>query len=174
MGCTILGVVSFEIPSDLNPALTPLAWLLGRWEGTGRATYPGTEDIEFGQQLDFADNGGDYLHYLSQTFELDDEGRPSRPLSMETGFWRPQPELTVEAVLCQPGGYAEVWYGKIAGAKIELSTDAILRSASAADYSAGQRLYGLVEGELLWTFDKAADGHPLQNHQWGRLRRTRS
>ena len=25
----------FEIPPDLNPALAGLAWLRGRWEGTG-------------------------------------------------------------------------------------------------------------------------------------------
>ena len=164
----------FEISSDLNPALTPVAWLLGRWEGTGRASYPDTDDVEFGQQIDFADNGGDYLHYLSQTFELDDEGKASKPLSMETGFWRPQPDGGLEVILCQPGGYAEVWYGQISGAKIELATDAILRSVTAAEYTAGQRLYGYVEGDLLWTFDKAADGHPLQNHQWGRLQRTQA
>jgi hypothetical protein len=47
-----------------------------------------------------------------------------------------------------------------------------MRTASAPEYTAGQRLYGNVEGDLLWTFDKAADGHPLQNHQWARLRRS--
>jgi hypothetical protein len=30
---------------------------------------------------------------------------------------------------------------------------------------------GNVAGDLLWTFDKAAHGHSLQNHMWGRLRR---
>ena len=57
----------FAIPSDLNPVLMPLAWMLGRWEGTGRGSYPGTEDFEFGQQVDFGQNGGEYLHYLLQT-----------------------------------------------------------------------------------------------------------
>ena len=46
-----------------------------------------------------------------------------------------------------------------------------MRTASAPEYTAGQRLYGNVEGDLLWTFDKAAEGHPLQSHQWARLRR---
>ena len=54
----------FSIPDDLHPELTALAWLLGRWEGTGRQSYPGTEDREFGQQVDFAHNGQNYLHYL--------------------------------------------------------------------------------------------------------------
>ena len=55
--------------------------------------------------------------------------------------------------------------------KVELPTDAVVRTASAEEYSAGQRLYGNVEGDLLWTFDKAAAGQPLQSHMWARLRR---
>jgi hypothetical protein len=164
--------VAFEIAEGLHPDLMPIAWLVGRWEGTGKATYPGTGDFDFGQQVDFAHNGGPYLHYLSQIFEMDAEGRAVRALGMETGFWRPQPSGKLEVVLCHPDGFAEVWYGSVAGAKIELSTDAVVRTASADDYSAGQRLYGTVEGDLLWTFDKAAAGHPLQSHMWARLRRT--
>ena len=83
--------------------------------GPGKGAYPGTEDFEFGQQIDFAQNGGDYLHYLSQTFETDASGRAVRPLTMETGFWRPQPDGGLEVVLCHPDGFAEVWYGTITG-----------------------------------------------------------
>lgn len=161
----------FTIGEDLPAELTPLAWLVGRWEGTGRGSYPGTEDFAFGQQIDFAHSGQNYLHYLSQTFSLDDEGRADAPLTMETGFWRPQPDGTLEVVLAHPSGYAEVWYGQISGAKIELATDAIARTATAEEYNAGTRLYGYVEGDLLWAFDKAAAGHPLQSHLWGRLQR---
>ena len=163
--------MSFESPEDLHPNLAPIAWLIGRWEGSGKATYPGTADFDFGQQIDFAHNGGNYLHYLSQLFEVDDEGMAIRPLDMETGFWRPQPDNGLEVVMCKPAGYAEVWYGSITGSKIELATDAVVRTASAEDYSAGQRLYGNVAGELFWTFDKAAYGHHLQTYMWGRLRR---
>ena len=161
----------FEIADDLHPELMGLAWMVGRWEGSGKGRYPGTEDFEFGQQIDFAHNGGDYLHYLSQTFDVDDEGRAVKPLSMETGFWRPKRDGTIEVVMCHPSGVAEVWYGTIAGARIELATDAVVRTLSAEEYSAGQRLYGNVEGDLLWTFDKAAQGHELQSHLWARLRR---
>ena len=163
--------MAFEIPDNLSPALVPLAWMLGRWEGTGKGNYPGTEDFEFGQQIDFAEDGGDYLHYLSQTFETDASGRAVRPLTMETGFWRPQSDGGLEVVMCHPDGIAEVWYGTISGAKIELATDAVVRTSSAPAYTAGQRLYGNVEGDLLWTFDKAADEQPLQSYLWARLRR---
>ena len=164
----------FERPGNLHPDLAPIAWMIGRWEGSGKGSYPGTADFDFGQQIDFAHNGGSYLHYLSQTFEAGSDGRAVRPLTMETGFWRPQPDGGLEVVMCHPDGFAEVWYGSIAGRRIELATDAVVRTASATDYSAGQRLYGHVEGDLLWTFDKAASGHPLQSHLWARLRRTSS
>ena len=161
----------FDISDDLSPELVAVAWMVGRWEGTGKGSYPGTEDFDFGQQVDFAHNGGDYLHYLSQTFEVDEQGVAIRPLTMETGFWRPQRDGSIEVVMCHPDGYAEVWYGKITGARIELATDAVVRTASADDYAAGQRLYGNVEGDLLWTFDRAANGQPLQSYIWARLRR---
>ena len=161
----------YEIPDGLDPSLFALAWMIGRWEGTGKGAYPGTEDFDFGQQIDFSHNGGNYLHYLSQMFEVDDQGVAVRPLGMETGFWRPQADSSLEVVMCHPAGYAEVWYGKITGAKIELATDAVVRTSSADDYSAGQRLYGNVDGDLLWTFDKADGGNPLQSHLWARLRR---
>jgi len=45
----------------------------------------------------------------------------------------------------------------------------VMRTESAKEYSGGQRLYGLVEGDLLWTFDMAAVGEPLTNHLAARL-----
>ncbi|QDP98218.1 FABP family protein [Microlunatus elymi] len=161
----------FEIPSDLNPDLVALAWMIGSWQGSGKASYPGSDDIDFGQQIDFSHNGGSYLHYLSQTYEVGEDGTPTKPLQMETGFWRPQSDGSLEVVMSHPEGVVEVWYGHITGAKIEIATDAVARTASAPDYTAGHRLYGQVEGDLLWTFDKAADGQSLQNYQWGRLQR---
>lgn len=161
----------FEISDDLHPVLLGLAWMIGRWEGAGKGTYPGQPDFDFGQQIDFAHNGQNYLHYLSQTFELDAKGMAVKPLTMETGFWRPQSDGTIEMVMCHPGGYAEVWYGKITGARVELSTDAVVRTSTAEEYTAGQRLYGNVEGDLMWTFDRAALGQPLQSYLWGRLQR---
>ena len=81
--------MAFEVDPDLNQALMPLAWMIGRWQGNGHGSWPGMGDFEFGQQIDFATNRGPYLHYLSQTWTLDADGQPDEPLTMEGGFWRP-------------------------------------------------------------------------------------
>ena len=51
------------------------------------------------------------------------------------------------------------------------SSDVVARTDSAKDYTGGTRLYGLVDGELLWRFDMAAVGHPLTAHLSARLQR---
>lgn len=164
--------MAFEIPIDLNPALTGLAWLIGSWRGNGHGNWPGRGGFEFGQQIDFATNGTAVLHYLSQSYTLDADGQPATPLSMETGFWRPADDASLEVVLAQPDGLAEVWIGKISGAKIELTTDVVARTQTAPEeVTGGQRLYGNVEGDLLWSWDRATTQVPLQAYMWARLKR---
>jgi len=159
----------FEIPADLHADLMPYAWLVGQWQGSGHGDYPSTDTFQFGQEVAFAHDGRPFLHYFSRTWLVDDEGNTLRPAALETGFLRPRPDSECELVLAHPTGFAEVWYGHVDGAKIELGTDVIARTQSAKEVTAGSRLYGLVDGDLLWAYDMAAEGHPLQSHLWGRL-----
>ncbi|MBK9698059.1 MAG: FABP family protein [Propionibacteriaceae bacterium] len=164
--------MAFEIPSDLNPALAGLAWLRGRWEGTGFQEWPGQRKTSFAIQLDFADNGGDYLHYLCQGFEVDGLGRPVRAMFMETGFWRPLPDASVDVMMASPEGFAEIWFGRITPARLDLVTDAVARTKDATvEYTAGRRLYGLVEGKLMFSFDRATTQHTLRPYLWATLER---
>lgn len=163
----------FEIPTDLNPKLMPLAWIIGRWRGNGHGQNPGEEgEFEYGQQIDFETNGGPYLHYLCQTYKQDADGTPLEPITMETGFWRVGEDKQLEAVLSSPEGWSEVWAGSVDGARIDLVTDAVMRTSTAElPYTGGSRLYGQVEGDLLWTFDRATTDTPLQPYMWARLQR---
>lgn len=167
--------------SGLPDPLTPLSWLLGSWVGVGVGGYPTIEDFHFGQEVSFSTDGRPFLSYWSRTWLLDDQGNQIKPLAMETGFWRPQPDNQVEVVLAHPTGYAEVWVGditvteivdaQITGARVELRTDVIARTVTAKEYSAGHRLFGLVQGDLLWAYDMAAAGQPLTAHVSARLKR---
>jgi THAP4-like, heme-binding beta-barrel domain len=162
---------ALELSADLPSELVPLAWLLGRWEGAGVGGYPSIESFQFGQEVTFTHVGKPFLAYSSRTWLLDEDGNQVRPLASETGFWRPQPDGALEVMLVHPTGYAEIWLGTAQGAKVELATDVVARTGSAKEYTAGRRLYGLVEGELLWAMDMAAVGEPLQAHVSGRLKR---
>jgi hypothetical protein len=186
-----------QLDADLPAPLIPLAWLVGRWAGAGVVGYPTMEtDLRFGQEVTFAHDGRPFLAYTSRTWLLDDEGRQVRPLASETGYWRPaspqpaehaepagDPEDTglapeaagsgtaVEVLLAHPTGYVEVYHGVVDGPRVTLETDAVVRTRTAKDYSAATRMYGLVEGDLLWVMDMAAVGVPLTSHASARLKR---
>jgi len=161
-----------EIRADMPPQLIPLSWLLGTWRGVGVGGYPTVEEFRFGQEVTFAElPGKPFVHHLSRSWLLDDEGNEVRPLAQETGYWRPEADGSLELLLSHPTGFVEVWVGRADGPKIEIRTDAVARTATAKDYTAGHRLYGLVNGDLLWAFDMAAMGQPLQPHLSATLKR---
>ena len=77
----------------------------------------------------------------------------------------------IEVALVHPGGVSELYIGQVKGPRIDLATDAVMRTATAKEYTAATRLYGLVEGHLLWAWDIAALGQELKTHASGRLAR---
>ncbi|MDP4015160.1 MAG: FABP family protein [Candidatus Nanopelagicales bacterium] len=164
----------------LPQELIPLSWLIGRWVGVGTGHYPTIEDFRFGQELGFVTDGRPFLSYWSRSWVLDDQGNRIRKAATEVGFVRPGPDGSLELLLAHPTGFTEIWEGsvevtemsgnKITGARADLRTDLVARTHDAKPYTAGHRLYGLVDGDLMWTFDMAAMGLPLQNHLAARLR----
>jgi THAP4-like, heme-binding beta-barrel domain len=163
---------ALELTPDLPPALVPVAWLLGTWQGAGVIGYPGQPEAQFGQQVVFAHHGGDYLTYDSRLYEIDAEGTVGAVMTVETGYWRPvMGGSEVEAIIAQPGGVVEVYVGPVTPARIELTTDIVARTLTADEHQAGHRLYGLVQGDLLYAYDKAAYGQPMSPHASARLRR---
>ncbi|HEY7325389.1 MAG TPA: FABP family protein [Streptosporangiaceae bacterium] len=156
---------------ELHPSLDPVRFLLGRWEGAGVVGYPTIESANFGQEITFSHNGKPFLIYASRTWLIESDGTIGRPLAMETGYWRPQEDGAIEVVLAHPTGITEIYIGTVAGTKIELATDAVVRTATAKEVTAGRRLYGLIGADLGWAYDMAAVGQPLQSHVSAQLKR---
>ncbi|WP_049567749.1 FABP family protein [Streptomyces sp. SBT349] len=167
-----------EIPSDLHPELVPLAFLLGTWQGAGVAALdtfggPGAESCNFGQEASFTHDGRDFLAYASHTWRLDAEGNRLDPLESEHGYWRVR-ERKIEVVMVRDQGVAEVWYGELAEGKpqIDLVTDAVARTEVAPPYTGGKRLYGYVNGDLLWVGEKATPEVPLAPYMSAHLKKS--
>ena len=161
----------FELPADLHADCAPVAWLLGTWRGNGHGDYPTIEAFQYGQELIFAHDGRPFFHYLARSWVVDEQGEKVREGAIETGFLRCRPEGKMELLLAHHTGYVEIWYGEAAGGKLEISTDAVARTESAKEVTGGTRLYGNVEGDLLYAYDMAGMGQPLQPHLWARLKR---
>ncbi len=194
----------FQLPTDLPLELTPFAFLVGLWRGSGVISYTAGDDeikTEFTQTISFTHTGDNYLKYESNVQSSDS----NLVLPSEIGYWRlardaqagdPGPGLLpatgerdiktredleryrntedgfdIEAGIMQPSGISELYFGNIKGGRVQLATDAVLRSPHAKEYSAGQRMFGLVDGALLWAWDIAALGNPLSSHASARLER---
>jgi hypothetical protein len=168
--------MAFEIPQNLHPDMGPVVWMLGTWQGNGHGAYPTIESFEYGQELIFAQDGRPFFHYMARSWIIDPEtGEKIRDAAIETGFLRCKQDANgvgaVEFVMTHNTGIVEIWVGTAEGGKLEIVTDAVGRTETAQPYTAGKRLYGNVEGDLLYAFDMAAMGQPLQSHLWARLQR---
>ncbi len=155
---------------ELPLQLLPLSWLLGTWRGHGRGDYPTVEEFSYGQEVTFSHRGQPMIEYVSHSWSLAD----GQLLTAESGFLRPTGNGEVEAVISQGNGVVELSYGTVEGVKLELASDFVARTSTGDEVSGLHRLYGLLEGVLLYAIDKSAEGHPLQPHLWGRLYRAKA
>lgn len=161
----------FEIPENLHPDCGLVVWMLGHWRGNGHGDYPTIEPYAYAQDVIFQQDGRPFFHYFARSWVIDENGEKVREAAQETGFLRCRPEGKVELLLTHNTGFVEIWYGEADGGKLDLTTDAVARTESAKEVAAGKRLYGNVEGDLLYAYDMAAVGEPLQPHLWARLQR---
>lgn len=152
---------------NLNDALLALLPLVGVWRGEGEVVYPTLDKThKFGQQITFAHDGRPFLSYEARAWLLDDDGNVIRPAAREVGWWRVQADDTIELLLAHNTGIVEIFYGKPrTQTSWELTTDAVVRTASAKEVNGAKRLYGLVNnGDLAYVEERAMVGQDLQPH----------
>ena len=163
--------MAFTIPEGLHEDLYPLAWLVGTWRGKGRGEYPGITPFQFAHEVTFNHDGRDFLNYYSRSWILDEKDEIVSASESEVGFWRTKPNNVLEVVLSHSRGISEGWGGVHDGPKIQLAMDQGYSSPSSKIVTAGSRLYGLVEGELFFAYDMAAEGQTIQAHIWSTMER---
>src|SRR5690606_22170176 len=182
--------MAFTFPEGLAPEVYPLAWLVGRWRGEGVIEYPGITQTPFVHDLEFDHDGGPYLRVtstlrVSSAAAADGEaedgpgtGEPDTVWSTETGFWRVSSERpegleadrhALEVLLTDASGRLSLFLGVAGNGRVDLATDFVARTSTAAEVTAAKRLYGLVEGQLMWVEELAAFGHPLGSYASAKL-----
>lgn len=161
-----------DVRPGLHEALEPIAFLVGTWRGLGVGGYPTIEPFRYEQEVEFAHDGRPFLSYRTRSWLIDEDGTRIRPSASETGWWRPGREpRSLEVLLAHHTGIIEIYLGSVAFSRIDLATDVVARTQTAKSVTANQRLYGLVEGDLAYAIDMAAEGQPLQSHLSARLSR---
>ncbi len=158
---------------DLHPQCTGLLPLVGVWRGTGEVVYPTIDGpYAFGQQIVFAHDGRPFLSYEARAWLLDADGAVIRQAARETGFWRPQADGSLEVLIAHATGIIEVYYGRaLTLTSWEISTDAVVRTASAKDVTGSTRLYGVVDGTLAYVDEREMVGRERQPHLSAQLAR---
>lgn len=198
----------FVLPEGLPLELTPFAFLVGKWEGTGVISYKINDtdeapiEREFKQRIEFAHDGSNALTYVSSAELIDEAGTI---LPSELGYWRitrpseaadhgpglmlgsgekslkthedleklrnKEGGFDIQVSVLHPGGMAELYNGKIKGARIDLASAHGTAFETAKTYRHSTRLFGLVENALLWVWEIALPGGDLKPHASARLER---
>lgn len=160
---------------EVNEQLLPLLPYIGVWRGRGQGGYPTMDDFAFGQQVRISHDGRPFLFYESRTWILNGNDKAVRPGAREVGWFRVTggdgKRFEVELELCHPTGVMELYFGHMDGTTLEIATDAVVRSPKAKEVTAGKRLYGMVDGALMYAAELAAMGQPLTPHLSARLQR---
>lgn len=188
--------MTFHLPEDLAPELYPLGWLIGSWHGFGMLGYEGIPERRIVTELEVTHDGGPYLRVDSTIWTADpglsgpthhemagSEGYTNlvkqTQWSTETSYFRAVGSQTtegatrveLEVVTADPAGHLSLWVGAAQGPRIEIATDAVVSAPSASRVSGSTRMFGLVQGDLLWAWDLAAFEQPLGSYASARLSR---
>jgi hypothetical protein len=99
------------------------------------------------------------------------------PMHAESGYLRVPAPGSIEIVMAQPTGLAEIYEGAVVGGDVPLVIDvcstSIGSTSSAKEVTATERTIAVTGDELHYTFRMAAVGRPVQHHLSATLHRVR-
>ena len=93
----------------------------------------------------------------------------------ETGYFRVPTTGSIEIVMAQPTGLAEIYEGAVVGGTaalvIDVRSSSVTATPTAKEVVITERTISVTGDDLQYTFRMAAVGQPLQHHLSATLRR---
>lgn len=188
--------MTFRLPENLAPENYPLGWLIDSWHGGGVMEYDNIEAAAYLHEVTIdAVDAGPYLRFISRIWLANehasavDKEAPGQwtydhltkdvMWSTQTGYLRVNPDAPrredgsyeLEATVATPVGNAQLWVGLINGPRLQMVTDTIVRSGSAADLQAAKFMGGNVASDFFYAYDMEAFGFEMRTYLAGRLSR---
>jgi hypothetical protein len=155
------------LATELNPALTPVAFLLGTWRGEGEGQYPSIKSFRYREEIRFAHNGKPFLIYTQRTEAIE----TGQPMHGEAGYMRLVGDGRVEFVIAQPIGYAEISLGRVDGQRIDVECASVSRTPTAKPVTSISRSLWMEGETLRYELKMGMEGAPLAPHLTASFRR---
>jgi hypothetical protein len=144
----------------LNPALKPVAFLLGTWKGDGEGQYPTIQPFRYREEIRFTHNGKAFLIYWQRTEAMD----TGQPLHTESGYLRLVGGDQVEFVIAQPIGFAEISLGRITGQRVDVESVLVGRTPTAKSVTSISRSLWQEDDTLRYELKMGMAGVPVARH----------
>ncbi|KAH7331836.1 hypothetical protein KP509_20G052500 [Ceratopteris richardii] len=143
----------------LHPALGPLNFLLGTWRGQGEGGFPTIQAFEYGEEIRFWHSGKPVMAYSQKTWR----SASGEPMHAESGYWRPKPDGSIEVIIAQSTGLAEVQKGTFdaENKSVVLESETV---ANASKVKSISRSFKVAGDHLEYTVSMATNTHPLHPH----------
>jgi hypothetical protein len=156
------------IATELNPALKPVAFLLGTWRGEGEGQFPTIKPFRYREEIHFTHNGKAFLIYTQRTESLD----TGLPMHAEVGYLRLVGDGRVEFIIAQPIGFAEISLGRVDGQRIDVDSATVGRTPTAKPVTSISRSLWLEAEVLRYELRMGMEGTALAQHLRASLRRS--
>ncbi len=167
-GYRVKGNGDVVITLELDPAVRPLAFLLGTWRGEGAGDYPTIKPFRYREEIRVWHTGKPFLAYTQRTEAADD----GRPLHTEMGYLRGVGNGRVELVVAQAIGFAEISTGSVHDHRLELKSLHLGRTPTAKPVTAVERDIWLDNDGLHYELRMGMESVPLVRHLRARFGRT--
>lgn len=133
----------------LHPALEPVAWLFGRFVGTGHGDYPTIDPFEYREEVTVTHAGTPVASYRQRTWHP----VTGSPMHGEVGYLRLPGSGRIELVVAHTFGIVEVQEGTVEATRLEVGSRGLLGSSTAKQVSRVRRSWVLEDDTLrtdLW------------------------